>query len=157
MTQPGVLIQQAQARHLCLATAESCTAGMVAEALTDVAGASAIYDCGLITYSNAAKQRLLGVRAETLARFGAVSTAVAREMAQGLEARCPADIALAVTGVAGPGGSQHKPEGCVCFAVATRQGCFAETVHFGPLGRRAVRRAACDYALWLLHKAVVDF
>ncbi len=102
-----------------LATAESCTGGGVAQALTAVAGASDWFDCGFVVYSNAAKQRLLGVREETLAQYGAVSEATAREMARGALEHSAAGVALAVTGIAGPtGGTPEKPVGTVCFAWA---------------------------------------
>ena len=132
-----------------LATAESCTGGLVAAALTDPAGASAAFHWGVVTYSNAAKRDLLGVRAETLAAVGAVSEAVAREMAAGALSRSGCDLAVAVTGIAGPGGSEFKPEGRVCFALAGLRD-MVETVEFGALGRAGVRMAARDHALALL-------
>ncbi|MEZ5797218.1 MAG: CinA family protein [Paracoccaceae bacterium] len=147
----------ARARYwgLHLTTAESCTGGMVAAALTDVAGASDVFDCGFITYSNDAKVRMLAVRPETLAAHGAVSEPVAREMAEGALAASGAGLAVAVTGIAGPGGSEFKPEGRVCFAVAgTGRPTRAETVEFGALGRLRVRKAACAHALALLAGAM---
>ena len=138
-----------------LALAESCTGGMVAAALTDVAGASSVVERGFVTYSNAAKQELLGVRPDTLATHGAVSEAVAAEMAAGALAASPADLAVAITGIAGPGGSEHKPEGRVCFALARRDAPPAtETVDFGALGRDGVRRASLAHALRLLQGAL---
>ncbi|PIE07359.1 MAG: damage-inducible protein CinA [Rhodobacterales bacterium] len=151
---PAELLAAARAKGLTLATAESCTGGMVGAALTDVAGASDVYERGVITYSNAAKQTLLGVKATTLAAFGAVSEEVAREMAEGLQATAPVDIAVSVTGIAGPGGSEHKPEGRVCFGLATQEGCTTETVEFGAQGRAKVRALARDHALALIGKAV---
>ena len=147
MTLADQLLVRAKAVGVMIATAESCTAGMVAAAITDPAGASAIFDRGFVTYANAAKIQLLGVQAETLNRFGAVSEEVAAEMAQGARARSDADIAIAITGIAGPGGSDHKPEGRVCFGVAYRATLSTETVEFGALGRAKVRHAACDHAL----------
>ena len=97
---------------------KAAPAGWSPAALTDVAGSSDVFDRGFVTYSNAAKTEMLGVRAETLDAHGAVSEPVAREMAEGALARSRADLAVAVTGIAGPGGSEHKPEGRVCFAVA---------------------------------------
>ena len=135
-------------RRWTAATAESCTGGLVAGAITDVAGSSAWFDRGFVTYSNDAKSKLLGVRDETLAAHGAVSEATAREMAAGALARSAADIAVAVTGIAGPaGGSPGKPVGLVCFAWARRGGPVdALTVHF--TGDRAtVRSAAVAAAL----------
>ena len=141
---------------LTLATAESCTGGLVAGAITDIAGSSACFDRGFVTYSNAAKREMLGVQQPTLEAFGAVSEEVAREMAEGALARAHADIAVATTGIAGPGGSDHKPEGRVCFAVAQRNGTTAETVEFGPLGRGAVRAAAVAHALHMVRQACVS-
>ncbi len=138
-----------------IATAESCTGGMVAAALTDIAGASDVVDCGFVTYSNAAKIAMLGVLPETLAAHGAVSEQVAAEMAQGALAHSVADVAVSITGIAGPGGSEFKPEGRVCFGLALRKGgVHVETVDFGALGRTKVRVAARDHALGLLAKAM---
>ena len=138
-----------------IATAESCTGGMVAAALTDIAGASDVVDCGFVTYSNAAKIAMLGVLPETLAAHGAVSEQVAAEMAQGALAHSVADLAVSITGIAGPGGSEFKPEGRVCFGLALRKGgVHVETVDFGALGRTKVRVAARDHALGLLAKAM---
>jgi nicotinamide-nucleotide amidase len=150
------LLAAARARGATIATAESCTGGMVAAALTEVPGSSDVFLCGVVSYSNAAKQALLGVRAETLALHGAVSEPVAREMAQGMRARSAATLAVAITGIAGPGGSDFKPEGRVCFALASAQGTMAETLDFGPLGRAQVRAAARDHALGLLQRALQD-
>ncbi len=137
-------------------TAESCTGGMVAAAITDVAGSSAMFARGLVTYSNAAKIELLGVTQASLDAQGAVSEAVAREMAQGARGAAAADIAVSITGIAGPGGSDHKPEGRVCFGLATAGGVVTKTVEFGPLGRAGVREAARDEALSLILTALGD-
>jgi nicotinamide-nucleotide amidase len=125
-----------------LALAESCTGGLVAAAITDVAGSSAWFDRGFVTYSNAAKVELLGVATATLEREGAVSEAIAREMVTGALARSGADCAAAVTGIAGPdGGSAAKPVGTVCFAWVRREGPVrSATRHFS--GDRAAVRAA---------------
>lgn len=151
-----VLLQSARYWGLRIATAESCTGGMVAAALTDVAGSSDVFDRGFVTYSNAAKTDMLGVSPETLAAHGAVSEAVAREMAEGALHRSGAALAVSVTGIAGPGGSEHKPEGRVCFGLA-KQGMptWTETVEFGALGRAKVRKAATVHALALLGHALV--
>lgn len=135
---------------LTVTTAESCTGGMVSAALTDVAGSSAVFERGFVTYSNAAKTDMLGVRSATLEAHGAVSEEVAREMAQGARDAARADIAVSITGIAGPGGSEFKPEGRVCFGLASAAGLQCETVEFGALGRAEVRAAARDHALRLL-------
>lgn len=139
-----------------IATAESCTGGMVAAALTDVAGSSDMFDRGFVTYSNAAKIDMLGVNPATLDEFGAVSEQVALEMAAGALAHSQADLAVSITGIAGPGGSEFKPEGRVCFGLAQRQGpAIVKTTEFGALGRATVRIAARDHALAMLLKAMV--
>lgn len=135
-------------------TAESCTGGMVAAALTDIAGSSTIFERGFVTYSNAAKADMLGVDPETLEAFGAVSEEVACEMAQGALRAAKATVAVSISGIAGPGGSEHKPEGRVCFALATDSGTQSETIEFGPLGRAKVRSASRDHALRLLLDAL---
>jgi nicotinamide-nucleotide amidase len=151
---PAAVLAAARARGWHIATAESCTGGMVAVALTDVAGSSDVFDRGFVTYSNAAKVDLLGVNPETLAAHGAVSEAVAREMATGARDRAGVGLAVSVTGIAGPGGSEFKPEGRVCFGLATPDGVVTETVEFGAAGRAEVRRRARDHALGLLAAAV---
>ncbi|SHE46813.1 nicotinamide-nucleotide amidase [Loktanella atrilutea] len=154
MSKAAQLLDLARERGMMVALAESCTGGLIAGAITEVAGSSAIFDRGFVTYTNAAKMQMLGVRAETLDTFGAVSEEVAREMAQGALDRSDARIALSVTGIAGPGGSEHKPEGRVCFGVATTNGMHAETVEFGAIGRSHVRAATVDHALDLLLEAI---
>lgn len=136
------------ARGEMLATAESCTGGWVAQCVTAIAGSSAWFERGFVTYSNEAKVDLLGVAPDTLARHGAVSEATAIEMATGALRRSRAQWALAVTGIAGPaGGSPEKPVGTVCFAWAGADGSTAcETCRF-PGDREAVRRAAVEHAL----------
>ena len=150
----AAILQAARARGILIATAESCTGGMVSAALTDVAGSSAMFDRGFVTYTNAAKMQVLGVRAATLEAHGAVSEQVAVEMAQGALAHSAATLAVAITGIAGPGGSEHKPEGRVCFAIATPDRCTTQTVEFGALGRAQVRQAARDHALGVLLAAL---
>lgn len=145
------LLNRAKAQGVMIATAESCTGGMVAAALTDIPGSSAVVDRGFVTYTNGAKQDMLGVLAETLQAFGAVSEEVAREMAEGALRNSQAQLAVAITGIAGPGGSEFKPEGRVCFGLAREgQTTRTETIEFGAQGRDAVRRAARDHALALL-------
>ena len=151
----AALLQRARAQGVTIATAESCTGGMVAAALTEIAGSSDVFDRGFVTYSNAAKIAMLGVQAQTLADHGAVSEAVARQMAEGALIHSTATLAVSVTGIAGPGGSDFKPEGRVCFGVAVQgQPTRVETVDFGALGRAQVRTAARDRALALLAQAL---
>lgn len=148
---PERLITETRKAGLMLATAESCTGGGLAAAITDIAGASDVFDRGFVTYSNAAKTGMLGVAEDTLARFGAVSEEVAREMAAGALARSCAGLAVAITGVAGPGASGAKPEGRVCFGLARRDAfVWAETVEFGARGRAQVRGASVTHAMGLL-------
>lgn len=151
----GALLAKAKAAGLMIATAESCTAGLIAGAITEVPGSSAIFDRGFVTYTNQAKQEMLGVGSETLTAHGAVSEQVAQEMAEGALARSMADRAIAVTGIAGPGGSEFKPEGRVCFGLAaTGAPTLTETIDFGPIGRSEVRRATVDHALDLLLRSL---
>ena len=152
------LLDRAKIQGVMITTAESCTGGMVAAALTDIPGSSAVVDRGFVTYTNSAKQEMLGVRPDTLDAYGAVSEDVARAMAEGALRNSQANLAVSVTGIAGPGGSEHKPEGRVCFGVAfglhpTR----TETIEFGALGRDNVRKAARDHALQLLLHCLLQF
>ncbi|WP_425102108.1 CinA family protein [Tropicibacter sp. S64] len=144
------LLQKALAAGKTVTTAESCTGGKVAAAITDIAGSSAIFERGFVTYSNIAKQEMLGVAAATLEAHGAVSEEVAREMALGALSRAKADVAVAISGIAGPGGSEFKPEGRVCYACATTEGVTTQTIEHGALGRAEVRQAATQEALRLL-------
>jgi len=154
VTDPAEVLDLARRRGVLIATAESCTGGLIAGRLTDVPGSSDAVDRGFVTYSNAAKIEMLGIRPETLETHGAVSEEIAAEMAQGALARSQAGVAVAVTGIAGPGGSEHKPEGRVCFGIADALGVRTETVDFGPLGRAAVRAATVEHALALLKAAL---
>jgi len=134
-----------------LATAESCTGGMVAAALTDIAGSSDVVERGFVTYSNEAKTELLGVPASLIAQHGAVSEPVARAMATGAIAHAPIDLAVSITGVAGPGGgSAAKPVGLVHFGAAKRDGTIRAEHHVFSGDRDAVRHAATRRALELL-------
>ncbi|WP_372890463.1 CinA family protein [Rhodosalinus sp.] len=154
MTQPNLLLIRYRDAGLRIVTAESCTAGLLSARITEVAGSSRIFDRGFVTYTNRSKQDLLGVAAATLEAHGAVSEPVAREMAEGALARSEAQVALAITGIAGPGGSETKPEGRVCFGLAAAGAeTRAETREFGALGRENVRRAAVDHAMSLLDAA----
>jgi nicotinamide-nucleotide amidase len=151
----GALLDLCRARGLKIVTAESCTGGLVAALLTEIAGSSDVVERGFVTYSNEAKQECLGVRAETLAAYGAVSAATAHEMAAGALGHSRADLAISVTGIAGPGGgSAEKPVGLVHFACARRGGAVeAAERRFGDLGRTAVRRASVAQALAMLEAA----
>lgn len=152
----GAILDRAKGKGLSIATAESCTGGLVAAALTDCPGSSAMFDRGFVTYSNAAKIEMLGVLPATLEAHGAVSEEVAAEMAEGALARSGAQLAVSVTGIAGPGGSGRKPEGRVCFGIAMDGGPVqTEQIEFGARGRDAVRLAARDHALALLLKALI--
>lgn len=138
-----------------ISTAESCTGGLLSAALTEIAGSSDVFERGFVTYSNAAKIALLGVKSVSLDIHGAVSEKIAQEMAVGALAHAPTDLSVSVTGIAGPGGSEHKPEGRVCFGVAVQGGCVqTQTQEFGALGRGNVRRAALVFALNLLLSGV---
>jgi nicotinamide-nucleotide amidase len=139
-----------------VATAESCTGGLVSGAITAISGSSAVLDCGFVTYSNEAKVELLGVAGELLERFGAVSEAVARAMAQGAVQRSRASASVSITGVAGPGGgSIEKPVGLVHFAAVGRDGVVVHDERwFGDIGREAVRLESVRVALAMLLRAV---
>jgi nicotinamide-nucleotide amidase len=144
----AALLEACRQRGLRLAAAESCTGGLIAAALTAVPGSSDVFERGFVTYSNEAKIEMLGVPATLIAQHGAVSGEVARAMAEGALAHARADIAVAVTGIAGPGGgSSAKPVGLVHIACARRGG---DTRHqecrFGDIGRDAVREATLDAA-----------
>ena len=141
-----------RARGLMIATAESCTGGLVAAALTDIAGSSDVFDRGFVTYSNAAKEAMLAVPAATLKRHGAVSSQTAAAMAAGALRHSEADVAVAITGIAGPGGgSKDKPVGLVYFAAASRNGRRrARTRRYRKIGRRRVRERSVVEALKLL-------
>jgi nicotinamide-nucleotide amidase len=151
----AVIVRLLTERKQTLALAESCTGGAIAHRLTNVPGASAVLRAGLVTYSNEAKQKFLGVHAETLATHGAVSEAVAREMAEGARRETGADVALSVTGIAGPsGGSEAKPVGTVFIALAGAE----ETVvlkQFNPYDRETFKQATANQALEMLRRAVL--
>ena len=146
-----------KARGIMLATAESCTGGWVAQAVTAIGGSSAWFERGFVTYSDAAKQEMLGVDAGTLAAHGAVSEPTAREMARGALVRSRAQVAVAITGIAGPsGGTPEKPLGMVCFAWSEKDGApNAETRHFTG-NRESVRRQSVIAALQGILKLLED-
>jgi len=146
------LLDLCRSRKLTIATAESCTGGLVAGALTDIPGSSEVIDRGFVTYSNEAKRAMLGVEADTLSTFGAVSKETATHMAVGALERAGADLAVAITGIAGPGGATPgKPVGLVHFAVAARDGrIINRECRFGAIGRSAVRARSVVEALRML-------
>jgi nicotinamide-nucleotide amidase len=148
------LIELCRHRGQMIATAESCTGGLVAGALTAIAGSSHVVDRGFVTYSNAAKLTMLDVPAETIAEFGAVSRQTAQAMARGALAHSKADIVVAITGIAGPGGgSADKPVGLVHFAAISRAGSAKhEERRFGDIGRAEVRRQSVLVALGMLRE-----
>lgn len=145
------VLDACRARGWHIATAESCTGGLVAAALTAIAGSSDVVERGFVTYSNEAKSELLGIPAETLAKHGAVSAETAAAMAQGAVARAPVDLAVSVAGIAGPGGATPtKPIGLVLFGLARRDGTCRTERHVFPGDRSEVRQAALERALQLL-------
>jgi nicotinamide-nucleotide amidase len=152
------LLAALRSRGWKLATAESCTGGLIAATLTEVAGASDVFERGFVTYSNAAKIGDLGVGLETLARHGAVSAEVAEAMARGALSASAADIAVSVTGIAGPGGgSEQKPVGLVYIGWATRGApAGAREFRFGDLGRATIRARAVAEALAIVEAAIGD-
>ena len=134
-----------------IVSAESCTAGLLSASLTEIPGSSAFFEQGYITYSNNSKISVLGVENKTLKKYGAVSEQVAKQMAKGALKRSNSTIAISITGIAGPGGSDYKPEGLVCFAVTKKNGkTRTETMEYGPLGRSKVRSSAVKTAINLL-------
>jgi nicotinamide-nucleotide amidase len=152
LTRAELLLADARAKKLKIATAESCTGGLISALLTEIAGSSDVFERGFVTYSNQAKEELLGVPEDLLIQHGAVSEAVARAMAQGALIHSHADLAVAVTGIAGPGGgSTEKPVGLVHIATARKGGkILHRECRFGDIGRDAVRIATVDAALEML-------
>lgn len=151
------LVSKCIEQNIVIATAESCTAGLISGAITDIAGSSAVLDRGFVTYSNDAKKEMLGVRAVTLECYGAVSEEVAKEMSEGALSNSNATVAIAVTGIAGPGGSEHKPEGRVCFGLSIQgKKTLTETQDFGPIGRESVRKATVKHALDMILSQIIQ-
>src|SRR5947209_5951400 len=146
------LLDLCRTKKLTIATAESCTGGLLAATLTDVAGSSDVFERGFVTYSNDAKQAMLGVSPGTLEMYGAVSQETAQAMANGALAQAPVDLTVSVTGIAGPQGAvAGKPVGLVHFAAASRGGQFAHNERtYGDIGRSQVRRASVEHALAML-------
>ena len=150
-----VLLEAYRSAGKMLATAESCTGGLIAALLTEIAGSSDVVERGFVTYSNEAKMECLGVSEATLGNHGAVSTETAAEMAEGALAHSRADVAVSVTGVAGPGGgSAEKPVGLVHFGLARRGGATVTEHHVFPGDRSAVRLASVEAALALLRQGL---
>lgn len=145
------VLDRLKTQGLTIATVESCTGGMVAAALTDIPGSSVVVDRGYVTYSNQAKAEMVGVPMTLIEAHGAVSAEVAQAMAEGALQHSPADIAVAITGIAGPGGSEFKPEGLVCFCATSRTGAPVSTVcQYGAIGRAKVRAKSVDQALTMV-------
>lgn len=156
LNRAAALIDRCRARKLMLVTAESCTGGLISALLTEIAGSSDVFERGFVTYSNRAKEECLGVDPNILSTFGAVSAETARAMAEGALTHAQAEIALAVTGIAGPGGgSAAKPVGLVYFGYGSRGAVTTLERRFGDVGRNEVRLAAVATALDLLFQASV--
>jgi nicotinamide-nucleotide amidase len=154
IAQAQALLELCRRKKLKIAAAESCTGGLVAATLTEIAGSSEVFERGFVTYSNEAKQAMLGVPATTLASHGAVSAETAQAMATGALAHAPVDLTVSITGIAGPGGAvAGKPVGLVHFAAASRRG---QLIHrerrYGEIGRKQVRDASVIEALALLRE-----
>src|SRR5215468_1889180 len=148
------LLELCKSKRLTLATAESCTGGLVAAALSEIPGSSMVLDRGFVTYSNEAKQQMLGVTLATIDTYGAVSSECAEEMAKGALAHAPVDLAISITGIAGPTGAvRGKPVGLVYFCAASRSGrVIAHDRKYGDIGRAQVRRASVVQALAMLRE-----
>ena len=144
--------------NIKIVSAESCTAGLLSASLTEIPGSSAFFEQGFITYSNHSKTSVLGVEIKTLKKYGAVSEQVAKQMAEGALKRSNSTIAISITGIAGPGGSDFKPEGLVCFAITKKNDkTRTETMEYGPLGRSKVRISAVKTAINLLFEEMSVF
>ena len=131
--------------HICCA--ESCTGGMLSSTLVGVSGASDVIDMGLVTYANSAKIKLLSVSEADIDKYGVVSEVVAGQMARGACEISGAEVGVGISGIAGPGGSDFKPEGMVCFGFCVNGKVITKTVQFGPLGRQNVRQGSCEFAI----------
>jgi len=151
------LLELCRARKIRIATVESCTGGLVSALLTEIPGSTDVFERGFVTYSNEAKTEMLGVRSDLIAAHGAVSVDVATAMAQGAITHSHADIAISVTGIAGPGGgSSHKPVGTVCFGQATADFHHADRILFPSTDRTEIRTLALDHALALLLELITE-
>jgi nicotinamide-nucleotide amidase len=152
--QAAALLELCRRKKLRIAAAESCTGGLIAATLTEIPGSSDVVERGFVTYSNDAKQAMLGVPASTIEKFGAVSRETAEAMAAGALKNSPAELAVSVTGIAGPGGgSPDKPVGLVHFAAASKRGALIHRERrFGDIGRSSVRQASVVEALAMLRE-----
>ena len=149
------IIDLANLNKAVIASAESCTGGMLSSAITEIPGSSVIFECGFVTYSNISKMELLSVKENTLNFYGAVSEEVAGEMAIGAINNSKANLAISITGIAGPGGSNKKPEGMVCFSIAFENDIkLTETKKWGALGRNIIRQKATLHGLRLLSRTL---
>ena len=149
------IIELANLNKAVIASAESCTGGMLSSAITEIPGSSVIFECGFVTYSNISKMELLSVKENTLNFYGAVSEEVAGEMAIGAINNSKANLAISITGIAGPGGSNTKPEGMVCFSIAfENETKLTETKKWGALGRNIIRQKATLHGLRLLSRTL---
>ena len=149
------IIDLANLNKAVIASAESCTGGMLSSAITEIPGSSVIFECGFVTYSNISKMELLSVKENTLNFYGAVSEEVAGEMAIGAINNSKANLAISITGIAGPGGSNVKPEGMVCFSIAFENEIkLTETKKWGALGRNIIRQKATLHGLRLLSRTL---
>ena len=149
------IIELANLNKAVIASAESCTGGMLSSAITEIPGSSVIFECGFVTYSNISKMELLSVKENTLNFYGAVSEEVAGEMAIGAINNSKANLAISITGIAGPGGSNTKPEGMVCFSIALENEIkLTETKKWGALGRNIIRQKATLHGLRLLSRTL---
>ena len=145
----------ASINRVVIASAESCTGGMLSSAITEIPGSSAIFECAFVTYSNISKMKLLRVNKNTLDCYGAVSEEVAGEMAIGALNNSQASLAISITGIAGPGGSITKPEGMVCFSIAIKNEIkLTKTKNWGALGRDRVRQTATLHGLQLISRTL---
>ena len=149
------IIDLANLNKAVIASAESCTGGMLSSAITEIPGSSVIFECGFVTYSNISKMELLSVKENTLNFYGAVSEEVAGEMAIGAINNSKANLAISITVIAGPGGSNKKPEGMVCFSIAFENEIkLTETKKWGALGRNIIRQKATLHGLRLLSRTL---
>ncbi len=141
------LIEILKEKNMKICCAESCTGGMLSSTLVGVVGASDVIDMGFVTYANSAKIKLLDVDPADIEKYGVVSESVAGQMASGACAISGADVGVGISGIAGPGGSDFKPEGMVCFGFCVNGKVTTSTVQFGPLGRQNVREKSVEYAI----------